>query len=45
MMTITAKKFTPEVLLTAPRRSAGLPNSTGKLVLYTVSPHGPYSEW
>ncbi|ROW11194.1 hypothetical protein VMCG_01137 [Cytospora schulzeri] len=37
MMTIRAAKFTPEVLLSAPRRSAGSPNSSGKLVLYTVS--------
>ncbi|PSR77548.1 Alpha/Beta hydrolase protein [Coniella lustricola] len=37
MMTICATKFTPEVLLAAPRRSAGTPNSTGKLVLYTTS--------
>ncbi|ROW01550.1 hypothetical protein VSDG_01975 [Cytospora chrysosperma] len=36
-MTIRAAKFTPEVLLSAPRRSAGSPNSSGKLVLYTVS--------
>ncbi|RYP23102.1 hypothetical protein DL765_001357 [Monosporascus sp. GIB2] len=28
-MTITATKFTPEVLLSAPRRSAGVPNRTG----------------
>ncbi|KAL1861450.1 hypothetical protein Daus18300_008843 [Diaporthe australafricana] len=35
-MTIRAK-LTPEVLLSAPRRSAGSPNSSGKLVLYTVS--------
>lgn len=39
MMTIRAAKFTPEVLLSAPRRSPGSPNSTGKLVLHTVSPH------
>lgn len=36
MMTIRAK-LTPEVLLSAPRRSAGSPNSSGKLVLNTVS--------
>ncbi|KAI0878949.1 prolyl oligopeptidase [Hypoxylon argillaceum] len=36
-MTILATKFTPEVLLSAPRRSAAVPNSTGKLALYTVS--------
>lgn len=37
MMTIRAAKFTPEVLLSAPRRSAGSPDPTGKRVLYTVS--------
>ncbi|KPM45456.1 Dipeptidyl-peptidase 5 [Neonectria ditissima] len=36
-MTIRAARFTPQVLLSAPRRSAGIPNSTGELVLYTVS--------
>lgn len=36
MMTIQADKFTPEVLLAAPRRSAGVPNCTGELILYTV---------
>ncbi|KAI8632039.1 prolyl oligopeptidase [Xylariaceae sp. FL1651] len=36
-MTIRATKFTPEVLLSAPRRSAAVPNCTGKLALYTVS--------
>lgn len=36
-MTIQAAKFTPEVLLSAPRRSAGVPNSTGELALFTVS--------
>ncbi|PHH88205.1 hypothetical protein CDD83_7840 [Cordyceps sp. RAO-2017] len=36
-MTIQAVRFTPEVLISAPRRSAGVPNSTGELVLYTVS--------
>ncbi|KAI1345167.1 prolyl oligopeptidase [Xylariaceae sp. FL0016] len=36
-MTIMATKFTPEVLLSAPRRSAGVPNCTGKVALYTVS--------
>lgn len=35
-MTVHATRFTPEVLLSAPRRSSGVPNSTGKLVLYTV---------
>ncbi|KAI1455700.1 dipeptidyl peptidase [Annulohypoxylon moriforme] len=36
-MTIMATKFTPEVLLSAPRRSAALPNSAGTLALFTVS--------
>ncbi|GJN73134.1 hypothetical protein PLICBS_007210 [Purpureocillium lilacinum] len=36
-MTVQAAHFTPEVLLSAPRRSAGAPNSTGELALYTVS--------
>lgn len=29
--------FTPKVLLSAPRRSAGVPNASGTRVLYTVS--------
>ncbi|PVI08188.1 dipeptidyl-peptidase-like protein V precursor [Periconia macrospinosa] len=36
-MTVRAKKFTPEALLSAPRRSAGLPNSDASKVLYSVS--------
>ncbi|KAH8586327.1 dipeptidyl-peptidase-like protein V precursor [Bisporella sp. PMI_857] len=36
-MTIRANKFTPEVLLSAPRRSAAVPSPDGKLALYTVS--------
>ncbi|SMR52933.1 unnamed protein product [Zymoseptoria tritici ST99CH_1E4] len=32
-----AGKFTPQVLLSAPRRSAGVPNSSGTAVLYTTS--------
>ncbi|KAJ4287391.1 hypothetical protein N0V90_012790 [Kalmusia sp. IMI 367209] len=36
-MTIRAAKFTPEVLLSAPRRSEGIPNSDGSKVLYSVS--------
>ncbi|KAF2756786.1 alpha/beta-hydrolase [Pseudovirgaria hyperparasitica] len=36
-MTIRAKKFTPEVMLRAPRRSAGVPNGDASLILYTVS--------
>ncbi|KAJ8126278.1 hypothetical protein O1611_g7360 [Lasiodiplodia mahajangana] len=44
-MTILATKFTPEVLLSAPRRSAAIPNSTGKFALYTgnTSPVSQYS--
>lgn len=36
-MTVRAKMFTPEVLLSAPRRSAGVPNANGTAVLYTTS--------
>ncbi|KAL5116954.1 hypothetical protein ACEQ8H_005172 [Pleosporales sp. CAS-2024a] len=36
-MTIKASRFTPEVLLEAPRRSEGLPNSDASKVLYSVS--------
>ncbi|KAJ9648346.1 hypothetical protein H2201_000533 [Coniosporium apollinis] len=36
-MTIRAARFTPEVLLSAPRRSAGVPNADGSKVLYTLS--------
>ncbi|KAK4251209.1 Alpha/Beta hydrolase protein [Corynascus novoguineensis] len=36
-MTLTATKFTPEVMLSAPRRSPGVPNPSGTLALYTVS--------
>ncbi|KAK4136726.1 hypothetical protein BT67DRAFT_448039 [Trichocladium antarcticum] len=36
-MTLTATKFTPEVMLSAPRRSPAVPNSAGTLALYTVS--------
>jgi len=36
-MTIRANKFTPEVLLSAPRRSAATPNCDGTLALFTVS--------
>lgn len=32
-----AMKFTPKVLLSAPRRSAGVPNASGTKVLYTLS--------
>lgn len=36
-MTIRVKKFTPEALLEAPRRSEGKPNSDASKVLYSVS--------
>lgn len=36
-MTIRAKKFTPEVLLSAPRRSAATPNDDGSLALFSTS--------
>ncbi|KAK3942180.1 Alpha/Beta hydrolase protein [Diplogelasinospora grovesii] len=36
-MTLTATKFTPEVLLSAPRRSAAVPNSTGTKALFSVT--------
>lgn len=35
-MTLTATKFTSEVMLSAPRRSPGVPNASGTLALYTV---------
>ncbi|TAQ86547.1 hypothetical protein B7494_g5148 [Chlorociboria aeruginascens] len=36
-MTIRVKKFTPEVLLSAPRRSSAIPNEDGTLALFTTS--------
>ncbi|KAL7629314.1 hypothetical protein AAE478_000834 [Parahypoxylon ruwenzoriense] len=36
-MTVMATKFTPEVLLSAPRRSAAVPNSSGTLALFSVT--------
>ncbi|KAF3017519.1 hypothetical protein E8E14_012374 [Neopestalotiopsis sp. 37M] len=36
-MVMMATKFTPEVLLSAPRRSAAVPNESGTLALYSVS--------
>ncbi|KAI9758822.1 MAG: hypothetical protein M4579_002836 [Chaenotheca gracillima] len=36
-MTVRATKFTPEVLLSAPRRSAATASYDGSLLLYTVS--------
>lgn len=35
-MAIRVHKFTPEVLLTAPRRSTAIPNKDGTLAIYTV---------
>lgn len=34
---VNSSTFTPEVMLSAPRRSAATPNPDGKLALYTVS--------
>lgn len=36
-MTVQAAKFTPEVMISAPRRGPGIPNPSGTSVLYTVS--------
>lgn len=36
-MTIKPTRFTPETLLSAPRRGAGIPNSNLSQILYTVS--------
>ena len=36
-MTIKAIKFTPEVMLSAPRRSAAVPSPDGTKALFTVS--------
>lgn len=36
-MTLTATKFTPEVLISAPRRSAAVPDPSGSRALFTVS--------
>jgi hypothetical protein len=38
-MTLKAKKFTPEVMLTAPRRSAGIPNGKFDKLLYSTVTH------
>ena len=35
-MAIKATKFTPKVLLSAPRRSPGIPNADGSRILYTT---------
>ena len=36
---LIAPKFTPEVLIEAPRRGVAVPNHDGTLALYTVSTH------
>jgi hypothetical protein len=38
-MTIKAKRFTPGILLSAPRRSAGIPNADGSKILHAISTH------
>lgn len=48
-MTVRAQKFTPEVLLSAPRRGKGTPNAVGDKVIYSVTEysftyHKQYSE-
>jgi hypothetical protein len=36
-MTIKATKFTPDVLLSAPRRTSGVPNADASQILYKVN--------
>jgi hypothetical protein len=36
---LVSKEFTPEVMLSAPRRSPAVPNHDGTLALYSVSTH------
>ncbi|SPO04221.1 related to secreted dipeptidyl-peptidase V precursor [Cephalotrichum gorgonifer] len=36
-MTLQAAKFTPEILISSPRRGPGIPNPSGTSVLYTCS--------
>lgn len=36
-MTVQASRFTPEVLLSAPRRSSGIPNGDASKILYSIS--------
>lgn len=36
-MAVRTHKFTPELLLSAPRRSAAVPNKDGTLAIYSVS--------
>ncbi len=38
-MVVVATRFSPEVLVSAPRRGAAVPNGAGSLALYTVSTH------
>ena len=35
----TQGSFTPQAFISAPRRSAGLPNEAGTLALYTINTH------
>lgn len=37
MTVVVTKRFTPEVLLSAPRRSTATPNAAGTLALFSVS--------
>lgn len=36
-MVVKARRFTPEILLGSPRRSAGVPNPSGTLIAFTVN--------
>jgi hypothetical protein len=36
-MTLKATKFTPDVLLSAPRKSSGIPNSDASIILFKIS--------
>ncbi|KAL5614479.1 hypothetical protein BROUX41_004584 [Berkeleyomyces rouxiae] len=42
-MTIRYAHFTPEVMLSAPRRSAGIPNPSGTKLLYSISTYSFHS--
>lgn len=42
-MTVRANRFTPEVLLAAPRRGAAIPSPDGTLALFTVSTYSFHS--
>lgn len=37
IMTVRARKFDPKALISAPRRSAGVPNKDASYILYSVS--------